>query len=159
MNATRMQAFLKFLSLFAKAEITVLFLCLGGLVLWSALFTPAAYDQISYESLLLVLVGIAVAAAFLLLWGKGRVYFRSKFPSCSFPETIVFRSLFVVLLFLCFLVRYVWVVQNPIDPASDYYTFYHAAETLAENFSIADLEESLPRYLALFPIFLVTHPF
>ena len=151
MNATRMQAFLKFLSLFAKAGITVLFLCLGGLVLWSALFTPAAYDQISYESLLLVLVGIAVAAAFLLLWGKGRVYFRSKFPSCSFPETIVFRSLFVVLLFLCFLVRYVWVVENPIDPASDYYTFYHAAETLAENFSIADLEESLPRYLALFP--------
>ena len=61
MNATRMQAFLKFLSLFAKAGITVLFLCLGGLVLWSALFTPAAYDQISYESLLLVLVGIAVA--------------------------------------------------------------------------------------------------
>ena len=140
-----------YISVISKAVIALLFFLLGGFVVWNILFAPEEYGKASYNALLLTALGLSGGAALFLFWGRGKKALRARWACRSIPWNAVSWTGFFLLLLLCFWIRYGWILENPIDPAGDYQTFYIAADSLASQFDISGLASFLPRYMALFP--------
>lgn len=85
---------------------------------------------------------VYLLAGFLFLCFVGTYIFnKAAFYLEKFSE----KRVLAVLLVACFLVKVIWVLVYRIEPHIDYATFYYAAESLSENFTINN------RYIALFP--------
>lgn len=87
-----------------------------------------------WQSILLCsAAGLAVGIP--LLHGAGRL-----------AERLGTRRSLLLLLGICLIVKLLWVLKNPIEPDSDYATFYRVAKELREGIPLSD-----PLYVALFP--------
>ena len=100
-------------------------------------------------------LGFALPLAMVLLLAAGLLLIRRYWLRLSEPlrrmAAPLSRFALPALLALCAAVRLAWVLSVQIEPESDYYTFYHAAELLSGSFDISGSGDYLPRYMALFP--------
>ena len=137
------------LSAVARWAVFVIFALIALAVLTRGLILPADRGEASYlYTLLLTLAGIAVLAVIYILAPRVTERLRT-FDAEKARRTE--RVTFILLLAVCFIVRLAWVLRFQLVPEVDYYTFYYAAESLAQQYDISALGDYLPRYLALFP--------
>lgn len=143
--------FLVCFSRFTQILILALFGLVGILTLFHGLFFPTQYTTATYFALVYVFLGVIVLWLFYLHWGKWSSFLENSRLAAPLPEKAASHIVFALLLSLCFLIRLLWVLSFQIQPQVDYYTFYHAAESLEAGFDISAVNDYLPRYMALFP--------
>ncbi|MGI6254661.1 MAG: hypothetical protein ACOYJZ_03400 [Acutalibacter sp.] len=150
MKKNNCTSFLQGFSRFVQWLVGGLFLFLGAVVLLNGLLLPGQYSVVTHFAMAMVLLGTTALA---LLYLNGGILYRGMSPRLSqtFSSKRTSWAIFGMLLILCFGIRLAWVLAFQVQPQVDYYTMYHAADCLTEQFDISGIQEDLPRYIALFP--------
>jgi hypothetical protein len=129
-RSRRMSHFLKVLSGISTRAIYLIYVILALILLFTYL---TGFKNDYYLYLFVGLILLCIVGTFILVKGSSFLEKRNE-------KRVVFG-----LLFVCFIVKFIWIYSFRIQPYGDYRTFYDSAVALSDSFQIHS------RYIALFP--------
>ncbi len=111
--------------------------------------------MLMYRIMLSIFIGIFILAAFVSNYNNASMLVYGAFFAFAITKLTKKHSnafdcvsdtkLLIILSFLCFAVKLLWILFMPMEPKVDYATFYETAQKLSGSWMYPD------RYIALFP--------